>query len=40
MFNDRIFFLLPDQHIGYISDPKLTDPHLIPFHKAKSKVTL
>ncbi len=40
MFNDRILFLIPDKHIGYISDTKATHPEYIPFQKAKIKIPI
>jgi hypothetical protein len=40
MFNDRIFFLVPDKHIGYVSDTKATEPHYIPFQKAKHTISI
>jgi hypothetical protein len=36
MFNDRVFFLLPGRHIGYLSEVKLDDPpEKLNFEKAK-----
>ena len=40
MFNDRIFFLVPDKHIGYVSDIKAIEPQYIPFQKAKHKIPI
>lgn len=40
MYNDRIFFLIPDKHIGYVSDIKATEPQLIPFQKAKHTIPI
>lgn len=40
MFNDRIFFLVPDKYIGYVSDTKASEPQYIPFQKVKQKIPI
>lgn len=41
MFNDRIFFLLPEKHIGYLSEVKIEEPpEKIDFSKAKITIPI
>ncbi len=41
LFNDRIFFLLQDRHIGYLSEVKIDDPlEKLNFEKAKITVPI
>lgn len=41
MFNQRIFFLLPEEHIAYISEVKMNeDPEKINFEKPKSTILI
>ena len=41
MFNDRLFFLLPEKHIGYLSEVKIDEPpEKVDFSKAKIIISI